>query len=571
MKHGNRYAFIVGWAIPPSQVTGNLKISYFRPHIPAWLTATSVYFILALAIALAFQYWNGAYDVDLGMTGDEAAHFVNSMVIRDYLTQGLGGNPLDFAREYYAHLPRVSIGHWPPFFYFVDALLVGLWDRSIQAAIVFQAVILAALSACAGAVVGRRYGAGAGAAAALAMLLSPIPLYLVNTVMIDNFMALMMLLAALAWERYAQSHRLFWSCSFALVSSAAILTKGSGFALALLPLFYAVLSGKWRLLIVGRTWIAAFMVAVLTLPWTLLTLRFVADGFNYQPGLAYSTLAAERYGAALGSTFGYAVLAAFVFGAGAILWEIWRDNGQSQAAPIETSLLALALAVIIFQIAAPADIAPRYLIPSIAPVLLISLRGIATACALFRISGKWPLTVAMFAVLALNAAQTFRVPRVGSHLMDRVAEAIIASNNDNPLILAAAAPNGEGALIAEFAALDPYRRNYVVRGTKLLASGDFMGANYTLRYNTDDAVTKAIAGDRFGWIVIELGRESEIWPHVSQVLRIATQQPSWERVALYQGYGRAVLLYRIAGPLPSAEDIKRIAGIVALDEKLTGN
>jgi hypothetical protein len=556
--------------MPPSQVTGNLKISYFRPHIPAWLTATSVYFILALAIALAFQYWNGAYDVDLGMTGDEAAHFVNSMVIRDYLTQGFGSNPLDFARQYYAHLPRVSIGHWPPFFYLVDALLVGLWDRSIQAAIVFQAVILAGLSACVGGVAGWRYGFIAGGGVALAMLLSPIPLYLVNTVMLDNFMALVMLLAALAWARYAQSLRIFWSYGFALVSSAAILTKGSGFALALMPLFYAVLSGKWRLLIAGRTWIAALIVAVLTLPWTLLTLRFVADGFNYQPGLAYSTLAAERYGAALGPTLGYAVLAAFVFGAGVILWENWRDNGKS-AAPVEMSLLALALVVIIFQIAAPADIAPRYLIPSIAPVLLISLRGIATACALFRITGKWPLTGAICAVLALNAAQTFRVPWVGSHLMDRVAEAIITSNNDNPLILAAAAPNGEGALIAEFAALDPYRRNYVVRGTKLLASGDFMGANYTLRYNTDDAVTRAIAGDRFGWVVIELGRESEIWPHVSQVLRIASQQPSWERVALYQGYGRAVLLYRIAGALPSADDIKRIAGIVALDEKLSGN
>jgi hypothetical protein len=556
--------------MPSSQVTGNLKISYFRPHIPARVIAPSIYFILALAIALAFQYWNGAYDVDLGMTGDEAAHFVNSMVIRDYLTQGFGSNPLDFAMQYYAHLPRVSIGHWPPFFYLVDALLVGLWDRSIQAAIVFQAVILAGLSACVGGVAGWRYGFIAGGGVTLAMLLSPIPLYLVNTVMIDNFMAFVMLLAALAWARYAQSHRIFWSCGFALVSSAAILTKGSGFALALMPPFYAVLSGKWRLLIAGRTWIAAFIVAVMTLPWTLLTLRFVADGFNYQPGLAYSKLAVERYGAALGPTFGYAVLVAFIFGAGVILWENWRDNGKS-AAPIDMSLLALALAVIIFQIAAPADIAPRYLIPSIAPVLFISLRGIATACALFRITGKWPLTGAICAVLALNATQTFRVPRVGSHLMDRVAEAIITSNNDNPLILAAAAPNGEGALIAEFAALDPYRRNYVVRGTKLLASGDFMGANYTLRYNTDDAVTRAIAGDRFGWVVIELGRESEIWPHVSQVLRIASQQPSWERVALYQGYGRAVLLYRIAGPLPSADDIKRIAGIVALDEKLSGN
>jgi MFS family permease len=557
--------------MPPSQVTGNLKISYFRRNLTGRVAAPALYFILALAIALAFQYWNGSYHVDLGMTGDEAAHFVNSMVIRDYLTQGLGSNPLDFARQYYAHLPRVSIGHWPPFFYLVDALLVALWDRSIQAAIVFQAVILAALSACTGAMAGRRYGFIAGGGAALAMLLAPIPLYLVNAVMIDNFMALVMLLAALAWARYAQSRRLFWCCGFALVSSAAILTKGSGFALALVPLLYAGLSGKWRLLIAGRIWLAASIVAVLTLPWTLLTMRFVADGFNFQPGLAYSTLAVERYGAALGPTFGYAVLVAFIFGAGAILRESRRDKTNTYAPPIETSLLALALAVIIFQIAAPADIAPRYLIPSIAPVLLISLRGVAAACALFRITGKWPLTAGIYAVLALNAAQTFRAPRVGSHLMDRVAEEIVASNGDNPLILAAASPNGEGALIAEFAALDPNRRNYVVRGTKLLASGDFMGANYTLQYSTDEAAAKAIAADRFGWIVIELGRESEVWPHVSQVLRSAARQPAWQRIAFYQGYGRAVLLYRVEGPLPSAEDIKRTAGIVALDEKLLGN
>jgi hypothetical protein len=38
---------------------------------------------------------------------DEAAHFMNGLLIRDYLTQGLGNNPMHFAEQYYLSYPKL--------------------------------------------------------------------------------------------------------------------------------------------------------------------------------------------------------------------------------------------------------------------------------------------------------------------------------------------------------------------------------------------------------------------------------------------------------------------------------
>src|SRR6201996_605065 len=54
---------------------------------------------------------------------DESAHYVNTLFIADWLRAGLP-SPMTFARDFYAHFPKLSIGHWPPGWY---ALLAPLF------------------------------------------------------------------------------------------------------------------------------------------------------------------------------------------------------------------------------------------------------------------------------------------------------------------------------------------------------------------------------------------------------------------------------------------------------------
>src|SRR5579871_5887162 len=117
----------------PSHHKAAIHAGYFMVGLP-------VLFTLA---ALLVQLHVGAYATDRGQTGDEAAHFVTSLMLADYLTHW--GDPIAFAKAYYVHLPRVAIGHWPPFFEGLQGAVFVLFGGSNKVAMGLQAVIAGAM------------------------------------------------------------------------------------------------------------------------------------------------------------------------------------------------------------------------------------------------------------------------------------------------------------------------------------------------------------------------------------------------------------------------------------------
>jgi 4-amino-4-deoxy-L-arabinose transferase-like glycosyltransferase len=82
-----------------------------------------------------------------------------------------------------------------------------------------------------------------------------------------------------------------WSLLFGLLAAAAILTKGNGAALALVPPIALLLSRRFELLRRASVWIPVPIVAVLTGPWYLLTYSQVEPGFRYHWGVEYMQVA----------------------------------------------------------------------------------------------------------------------------------------------------------------------------------------------------------------------------------------------------------------------------------------
>ena len=114
------------------------RVSLLRRFI--WST-----FIAATLICVSigtFQISRGAYRSSLAGHPDEAAHFVSGLCVLDYLRAGLGTNPIKFVESYYAHYPKVALGHWPPMFYIIQAAWYGLTGESV-----FQAILLAGIAA----------------------------------------------------------------------------------------------------------------------------------------------------------------------------------------------------------------------------------------------------------------------------------------------------------------------------------------------------------------------------------------------------------------------------------------
>src|SRR5262249_5919279 len=74
----------------------------------AWLSA------LAILGATMFGkgVFSGSWEGD-----DEPSHFLNAYLVWSYVSKALGANPLVYARDFYLHYPKISIGHWPPLYY----------------------------------------------------------------------------------------------------------------------------------------------------------------------------------------------------------------------------------------------------------------------------------------------------------------------------------------------------------------------------------------------------------------------------------------------------------------------
>src|SRR5437899_10449358 len=133
----------------------------------------AVLFLALLVLAVLGQWLTGVYGSDLSQWPDEGAHYINGLLIHDYVVDGLPGSPLGYALQYYVHYPRVTIGHWPPLYYVVQALLYFMTGPSTQAALFLQAVFGAGVATVIGWVISRFAGWIVGALAGLATLAAP--------------------------------------------------------------------------------------------------------------------------------------------------------------------------------------------------------------------------------------------------------------------------------------------------------------------------------------------------------------------------------------------------------------
>ena len=97
-------------------------------------------------ILFAVQISGHAFQSEFEGFPDEAAHFVSSLMIYDYLV-AFPRDPLAWAGQYYLHYPKVAIGHWPPGYHALEALWWLLVGPSRFTAMLLQWMIgVAALS-----------------------------------------------------------------------------------------------------------------------------------------------------------------------------------------------------------------------------------------------------------------------------------------------------------------------------------------------------------------------------------------------------------------------------------------
>jgi hypothetical protein len=241
-------------------------------------------FCLLLVLTLTLQIRSGAYQSDFGGHPDEAAHVVTGLMVRDYLTGPLwsGVHPMRFAEDYYARFPKVAIGHYPPGYYLVE----GLWlvPSRTKTAVLLLPAALTAFTAWIIFMAGRRMMRFTAALSASVLFIS---MHLVRSytaiVMSDMLLVVFCLLAVLGFARFLSTGRAIWSLSFGALAAGAILTKGSGLLLALVPPVALLLTGRLKAVLAPKLWLAPLPVLLLAVPWLLATSHITAEGMSADP------------------------------------------------------------------------------------------------------------------------------------------------------------------------------------------------------------------------------------------------------------------------------------------------
>ena len=495
-----------------------------RYRAMAW-TALGGFALALLAGALVLARLR-AYQA--GFSGaDEPAHFLNGVFVSSYLHGHAGANPMAYAVEYYLHYPKISIGHWPPAYYGLLGLLMLVLPATPQAAFAINLVVGALPAAALGGALARLANRRVALAGCAIYVFTPLAVESQAFFMLDQALSACCCAAAIAWLAYARRPGLARAAVFAALCAGAVLIKGNGWLIVLVPLFHMLLTRGWRLLALPHLYLAALAAGLVVVPWYWLTASIAADGFNYQPGLRYAWQALTANLHSLLRNLGYA-------GAPLALIALVVEYRQRREAPPRWAIVSVAvslmLATLTLQSLVPAAIDERYLAPALPAYTALAALGVFHVAGALqdwlarrgtmtpRTQSRVALAASALLALAMLAPGVGHLAGHGPKVDMRAADLPVLAPAGTPAVWIIDGSSGaEGALIAELAVRDPALRHYAVRASKLLAASDFMGTRYALKYDAPQQVLDELVRLGAQYVVLVRLDHEAPFPHSAQL------------------------------------------------------
>jgi hypothetical protein len=456
------------------------------------------FFACFTLLCVAAQVFEGGYLADRGNHADEAAHFVSSLAISKYLASGASTNPFDFIKSFYNHFPKVAIGHWPPVFEVVQAFVFLVVGKPAISAIALQAVIAGACLAIPATIVSGMVGIFGGTSSGLVLFFSPVFFPMLDMVMADIFVALNVTLTALAWSRFYYTKTWKSAALFGFAAAISILTKGSAFGLALLPILYLSINRDLRFLVDKRTLFAGTVTGLLTLPWYFLTYKMAADGFVYQWGWSYVSVALPFFLKHLNYALGPIVCISYVLGSIAVILK------PSFPSTRNIKVDATSLAMLLFSLVVPADLDARYLIPIFPSVVIVATVAISEVSSYARVHwGKRASRLIIALIFMSCTPLLFSQAHIKSFGSEKLVNFILSSEKVDNFVLVSGSVKAEGAFISSFATSPDGGAFYIVRAQKALATTNWMATSYELKYPTVEKLAEWIKSSQIGWLAID--------------------------------------------------------------------
>ncbi|MCX6634228.1 MAG: glycosyltransferase [Acidobacteria bacterium] len=424
----------------------------------AWIAA-----VVLIVAVFGLQAASGAYQAGFDGYPDEPSHFVTGVMAAEFMRHP-SLRPLHFAEQYYLHYPKVAIGHWPPFMYFVEGAWFILFGGTRTTALLLEGVVAFALLLAVYVLV-RLHAPFAAALAAALLILATKPIQqAIGWVMADSFTALLVLGAGAAFGLYLKRPGFAAGQLFGLLAALGMLAKGSAVPVLAVPALAVLASGRHSLLRRRDFWLSGLPVAVLAVPWYWFALRFRTPNLgSVGRGDMSLVLCFMDYGAVL----------LLLAGIGAVV--VPRRD------PFVAAMLALVLAFTVAPLLVPALNESRHYMPS------------AAACAVLAgwALGRTPRP-AVFATLCFAAALAASGEFV-RHAPARFRPWVRELRDGGPILISGSGMS-EGAFVAAVAEQSPRPRRIILRASRVLADSSWNGDRYRLLVR-NEAETRARLSD----------------------------------------------------------------------------
>ncbi|NNE44124.1 MAG: hypothetical protein HKN12_07935, partial [Gemmatimonadetes bacterium] len=489
-------------------------------------------------------------------------HYVTGLMIRDYVAGLAPGSPMTYAEDYYLHYPKVAFGHWPPVFYLLQAGWTIPFGASRTSLMLLMAAVSAVIAVSLHRSVSRHYGMMAGVGAGILLLTVPLAQEFGRVVMADLPQALWSFLAVLCLAAYFERPRWWMSALFGLFAAAAILNKGTGVGLALVPIVMLLLTFRFKLMLKPSFWLSAVVVVGLAAPWYLLApsamhqsavpLDFVVGGNEWRPRIRMDWIPEVGWWLIPLALLGVVrqVVQPLIHGRDAV----GRDGETTRTrsvAPLWAAAAALIVSTLGFRAMTPITVDTRHVLPAVPALLMFAVAGGAWLLAVLRGPvARWRVAAAAVVIGFFVIGNVRALPQKQAYGFSGIAADLVADDSlDSSVFLVSADALGEGMFIAEVAMREDRPGHIVLRSSKVLSDSGWMGEGYSSRFDTAEQLMNYLDEIPVGILVLD---DSQPRPQAHhRLLRevVTNYADRWEEAARYPAENRdgEMVVYRLEG------------------------
>lgn len=534
--------------------------------------------LLLFVEAVSLQWLSGAFGKEYSNFPDEAAHYVSSLMVHDYLIDGEFSNPMQFAEQYYLDYPKVAIGHWPPLFYGLLGVWFIIFGVSRISALCFMALTSASIGLAIYAVAKSSLSHVAAIFAALLFVALPLSQACSNAIMLEHLVTLMTFLSVIYLAKFSDNERIIYALLFSMFAVLAIFTRGSAWSIGLMPAMMMMFAWKFRLLKNILFWLSAIPVLALCLPWYIAMPSINLGAFSEISlfSFDFTKKAFVWFGNQMFVQVGVVVVVLAFIGVWAKIIKQYLIGEKIET--IWAALAAMFAASYIMHIIIPAALSQRYLLVTMPAIILFSAAGVDYLVTYISSVGKKNYVyVSAFIV----AAAMFSVTNFYLHGVDnsgyKPAYEFVSDEigDDKHVILIVSDVYGEGSVVATAASESESDSAdvTVLRGSKVFIHEDWMGRNSDEKFSSVEEITQVLENIPVDVVIFDVVAVKQRQKNYHTLLEAALNQPGskWKLMNKFpvtkygEKHNDALLVYMLENKSTQSIDYQLVKNLYGMD------